>query len=432
MRNKNFLQAEEQRSPGGGFCLVSPNHAGMIRAMKCFFRCLVLLVLLDRAGAQPLADWSALADHLPVVTADTFSRLLNDVYAPDGSMLPYLQFSATGVSVYATATHTGAPLVTLTFATRDVVPVVPSDPREIHIALDPGHIGGAWSRMEERFFLVDRQRDWPVQEAAMNLYVARLIRDRLEAAGLRVTLVKDDFEPVTETRPDDLLTRAGPLPPPDPRFDHLPALFVESSRRDAQRKMIERQFYRNDEISARAERVNRDIRPDVTLCIHFNATGRGDEKTLHEENGLAFFIHGNYLRNELEHNDQKYFLLAKILERSHGHELGLTRSIAEAFVAATGLPPSYRARPGGVMQPMDDAHYIYARNLAANRRFAGPVIFLEPYFMNSRVGYARIQAGDYDGEREIEGGRYPSIFREYADAVTAGVLSYYGMTADSF
>jgi hypothetical protein len=77
------------------------------------------------------------------------------------------------------------------------------------------------------------------------------------------------------------------------------------------------------------------------------------------------------------------------------------------------------------MHPMDEEGYIYARNLAANRQFRGAVIFLEPYFMNSRTVYARIQAGDYEGERELDGRSYPSIFREYADAVAAGVIAYY-------
>jgi hypothetical protein len=45
--------------------------------------------------------------------------------------------------------------------------------------------------------------------------------------------------------------------------------------------------------------------------------------------------------------------------------------------------------------------------------------------MNNIVDYARIQAGDYDGEREIEGAKRPSIFREYAEAVAAGMARHY-------
>jgi len=381
------------------------------------------------AAAQP--DWTALEQRQQTITADTFSRLLNEVYAPGGHLIPYLRYGNGQVALYSTSSQTGAPLFELQFADEDA----PVPARTIggeagplaglRIALDPGHIGGSWSRMEERFFLVDRQRDWPVQEAAMNLYVARLLRDRLTAAGAEVIMVKDDFEPMTDKWPDERLREARELPPPDPRFAHLPDVLVESSQRDALRKRIEREFYRTAEITARANYINQEVKPDVTLCIHFNATGWGDEKTLYEENGLCFFVHGNYQAGELQNDEQKYFLMRKLLERSHEKEVALTRAISDAYVQATGLPPSYRVAPGGVMHPIGTNHYIYARNLAANRQFDGPVIFLEPYFMNNRIVYARIQAGDYDGVREFDGTEYPGIFREYADAVASGLLNYY-------
>jgi N-acetylmuramoyl-L-alanine amidase len=375
--------------------------------------------------AQP--DWSRLERYQETMTADTFGQMLNEVFSPDGGIISYLAFGPGKVSIFSTVSHTGAPLFELRFAAEDVAPPEPREIAGLHIALDPGHIGGAWSRMEERFFLVDRQRDWPVQEAAMNLYVARLIRDRLEAAGARVTLVKDDFDPMSATGPDALLAQStiDDLPPPDARFAHLPELFVHSSQQDQLRKRVERQFYRTAEIAARARRINEDIQPDLTLCIHFNATGYGDEKTLHEENGLAFFVHGNYLARELESDDQKFFLLNKLLERSHDLERELAGAIATSFVAATGLPPAYRVEPGGVMHPVGTNHYIYARNLAANRQFAGPVIFLEPYFMNNRDTYARIQAGDYEGTQDINGTPHPSIFREYATAVSTAIIHHF-------
>jgi hypothetical protein len=45
--------------------------------------------------------------------------------------------------------------------------------------------------------------------------------------------------------------------------------------------------------------------------------------------------------------------------------------------------------------------------------------------MNSRDAFARIQAGDYEGLRNVNGAERKSIFREYADSVTAGLVEYY-------
>ena len=61
----------------------------------------------------------------------------------------------------------------------------------------------------------------------------------------------------------------------------------------------------------------------------------------------------------------------------------------------------------------------------ATRLYQCPAVYLEPYVMNSHEVFARVQAGDYDGTRKINGNEQPSIFREYADAVVEGLLDYY-------
>ncbi len=69
--------------------------------------------------------------------------------------------------------------------------------------------------------------------------------------------------------------------------------------------------------------------------------------------------------------------------------------------------------------------YVYARNLIANRLFHCPVVYYEPYVMNSDEVFWRIQEGDYEGIRNVNGTDRPSIFREYADGVVDGLLDYY-------
>ena len=45
--------------------------------------------------------------------------------------------------------------------------------------------------------------------------------------------------------------------------------------------------------------------------------------------------------------------------------------------------------------------------------------------MNSPDAFARIQTGDYEGTRNINGVDRKSIFREYADSVADGLAEYY-------
>jgi hypothetical protein len=70
-----------------------------------------------------------------------------------------------------------------------------------HIALDPGHLGGTWAKMEERWFKIGDAA--PVQEGDMTLRVAQLLAKRLQSLGAKVSLVREKLEPITPYRPSD-------------------------------------------------------------------------------------------------------------------------------------------------------------------------------------------------------------------------------------
>ena len=84
----------------------------------------------------------------------------------------------------------------------------------------------------------------------------------------------------------------------------------------------------------------------------------------------------------------------------------------------------FRERGGEVRIPGSD--YIWARNLLANRLFECPVVYAEPYVMNSCEVFQRIQAGDYDGKKKVTGKVRKSIYQEYADAIVEGLVKHYG------
>ena len=54
-----------------------------------------------------------------------------------------------------------------------------------------------------------------------------------------------------------------------------------------------------------------------------------------------------------------------------------------------------------------------------------PVVYVEPYVMNSRSAFARIQAGDDSGKRVFDGILRQSIYREYADGIADGLVNNY-------
>lgn len=128
---------------------------------------------------------------------------------------------------------------------------------------------------------------------------------------------------------------------------------------------------------------------------------------------------------ELAHADQRFELAERILQGTFFEEQALAEAFVSAFHSTTGLPP-YQYEPNSKRAvKVDSDGYVWARNLLANRLFKCPTIFLEPYIMNSEEVYRRIQEGDYEGLREINGRETVSIFREYADAVVKALTLYY-------
>src|SRR5205085_10501208 len=71
----------------------------------------------------------------------------------------------------------------------------------LNVALDPGHLGGRWAKMEERWFQVDDKP--PVEEGELTWRVAKILVPKLRALGVEVSLARRHDHPTTPLRPDD-------------------------------------------------------------------------------------------------------------------------------------------------------------------------------------------------------------------------------------
>ena len=290
------------------------------------------------------------------------------------------------------------------------------------IALDPGHLGGSWAKLEERWFQIG-EGTIPVAEGDMTLLTARILAPMLEAEGARVLLVRNDTEPLTPLRPADLRTEALE----DLQRQGLHIIRDGYGGAGDTLKMNSIQwtsqllFYRTAEIQARGRLVNEKLHPDMVLCMHYNAEGWGDPANpqLVPKNHMHLLVNGSYSAAEMGLDDVRFAMLIKLLNGSNAEELPVAEHVANALAAATGLPP-YQYTTGNATR-LGPNPYIWSRNLLANRLYECPVIYIEPYVMNCHEVWARVQAGDYDGRKLIEGKMRESIYREYARAVAAGL-----------
>jgi hypothetical protein len=422
----------------------------LFRYTRFFLRCIALGLCLWYGPAAGATDniavlgsrprWKVLEKYQQTITRADFAHLIQDVYCthgiPDGMItigddwariLTNRDAQTFFELRFAGNKESLAPIPRLWRPADELPPAPPEKPLAgLRIALDPGHLGGRWAKMEERWFRIGN--DPPVQEGDLTLRVARLLAPRLRKLGARVLFVRNTVGPVTVKRPDDFQDLARKIliknGIPEPRLEPLDPNDPEKEK--TIRWQSEILFYRYSEIRRRALLVNTKLHPDLVLCLHFNAEGWGDPTNpiLTDSNHLHLLVNGSYLEEELEFDDERFEMIRRLLSRAYDEELPLADTMAGVMAKETGLPP-YQYPTATTVTKVGTTGYVYARNLLATRIYRCPVVYCEPYVMNSREAYARIEAGDYAGTREINGVERKSIFREYADGVTDGLAKYY-------
>jgi len=430
------------------------------------FRCLSgvaaigLALSLPLAGAakiSPLAptpNWTSLEPYQRTITRGEFTRLIDQVYTPDGAFWDYAKIDDEKVAIFSDTERT-EPIFTLHFAASDQAQVplpyhyktqsASNDParplKGIRIALDPGHIGGDWAKLEARYFKLGD--DPSVEEAKLNLITCERLAERLEADGAEIVWAKHSFEPVTPLRPEDLhheAIAALALPEHASHSGYTPSFLFGLPKPHASHPIdpadIERRidneaallFYRVAEIRARGDVVNKQ-HPDLTICVHYNADDWGNDPEHHPilsaQSRLVIFTNGAYEKSELTYDDYKYDLLRKLLDRTAVQEERGCALVGQSMLDTLKYPPE--SYPGSYFaHHVTNVPSVYARDLLANRIYHGPVIYCEGPYMNARDAYYRIIAGDYIGMRTIQGESVPSIYRDYAGSVERGVLKYFG------
>jgi N-acetylmuramoyl-L-alanine amidase len=398
----------------------------------------------------PKPDWSVLNAYQKTISRAEFTRLVDHVYSFDGAFWSYCDINDQRAIVYSDRAKK-APLFTLNFAPdeKSAAPLpyhyqthaTSTDParplKGITIALDPGHIGGDWAKLEARWFQLGD--DPPVMEAQLALTTCKILAEHLQADGATVIWAKKGLEPVTDLRPSDLhreaiaaLSLSQPRSEEStpsflfglrlPRLSHTTTLSHTESRIDNEAALL---FYRVAEIRARGDVVNKQ-HPDLTICVHYNADDWGDpdHPELVGSSRLIIFVNGCYEPGELVYDDYKYDMLRKLLDRTAVQEERGCALVGQAMLDTFKYPPDIAGNMSA--RRVTDVPSVYARDLLANRIYHGPVIYCEGPYMNARDAYYRIIAGDYLGLRNIKGQNVPSIYRDYASSVEKGVLEYFG------
>ena len=290
----------------------------------------------------------------------------------------------------------------------------------LHIALDPGHIGGLWATWEGRHFRMADQDHW-VREGELVLEVAQRVRARLIALGAEVTVLRESAHPVNPKRPADYWAcAAAGLQAPDTQ-----SLAAQIEHALTVRNRAVKMAIVSGELVERARLVNEIIRPDALISLHINAAPwpEGGRRQLVDSDHAHVLVFGCLSADELASSPQQAQLIKKLSNGSGPIEAVLGAALGQALIEATGLPASdYEG--GNAIRIDPRVPSLWARNLMLLRLVDCPVVLLEPYIANSHNTYARLQQA-----LSARASQWPlpedDILIEYAEAVVDGILRVY-------
>src|SRR6266567_5631079 len=190
MTKSKCRSANDKMSPHSlsAASLLVIRHLSLVRHSS--FLLLIFLPALQAAdnisvlGSKP--QWSVLEHYQETITRDDFARLIQSVYCTHGFAPDLIEMNEKTARLMMN--RSAQEFFTLRFAANHAeskpvprlwrpvksLPVArPGKPLSgLKVALDPGHLGGKWAKMEERWFQVGASEK--VQEGELGLSVERL------------------------------------------------------------------------------------------------------------------------------------------------------------------------------------------------------------------------------------------------------------------
>ena len=352
------------------------------------------LLLLAAAGidAQNLSalatppDWRRLDVYQDTLTRAEFLRLLTALYAPHGGWEPFIRVDA-DAAVIRTSNIPLNDLYALRFARPGAVPPPPAYwlPRDrltpavpppdaplagVRIgARIPGHLGGRWAQLEERWFQIGDAP--PVMEGEMTLRVARLVAARLRAPrrgqGGPHTRQRRAYNPPAPWRPRRDRPSGARRERPRSSTGYLPW-----PRRPAThlfRCLDERHAFhpRGHPGPGPSGQRHAPARPRPVACTSTPRPGAIPARpTLVEITTISMCSStAATSRTRSPRTTCVSRCCSSCSNGSAAEEIAIAEQIAPALAAATGLPPYKYTGPNAIR--VGDSPYIWARNLLANR-----------------------------------------------------------------
>lgn len=285
--------------------------------------------------------------------------------------------------------------------------------KNIKIALDPGHFGGEYCKLEERYIHIAKEdigeaEDISFDEGTLAFLTAIELKTLLEKQGAEVfisrpgigkgAIQKDFFSWLSEN--SSLWNEKATLP----------QLF---------------KLYNSEDLKARVNQINA-YQPDLTVMIHYNASGlkrrNNGTNPLTRLNYTLAFIPGAFSRSDLKEKENRYEFLRLVVTNDLRCSLLLSEQIVQKFIEKLQISTLEKISstpylPEACIRLSDG---IYARNLSLTRKIHGPLCYAEPLLQDNQEECRKLSLKD----TEIGGIRCSSRLKDTAQAYYEGIVNY--------
>lgn len=264
------------------------------------------------------------------------------------------------------------------------------------IAIDPGHLGGKMSLIEERFI------DSPAffDEGTLNYLTALYLKDLLVASGFEVMITKKGIG-------------EGAYPV---AFHDWLAINKEKEFEYSSFNKIFRCCYNELDLEERSRLINA-FQPDITIIIHYNA-----EPEPTERNYNLMHIPGSFLKKELSSKSARIQFLRLLVTDDVEESLKLSKAILKEMTRFTKVEPVKDSYKINYLEnsSLKASSGVYSRNLRLTRTVSGPLCYGETLIQNNFDESKRLAHFD----TVIHGIKCSSKVKDVALGYYYGIMNY--------
>lgn len=296
----------------------------------------------------------------------------------------------------------------------------PDSIKNLRIAIDPGHLGGDFAIIEQRYVKMintkppEAKESIFFKEGTLNLITALLLKEWLEQEGAQVLLTKEkDGEAVYDRTFFEWLAFEGHKVAPTT---------IQGLQFQKTYPQLFSTYYNRLDLQARANKINA-FHPHLTLIIHYNAHGRRDpftqENIPENYNYNMVFIGGSFCKGELSTLANREEFLRLLLTDDLDLSMLLSEQVINQFTEKTEVPPVHPNDPVPYLKSvsLQLGKGIYARNLFLTRTVHGPLCYGESLCQDDRKECIRLNERNLD-MNQIQGPkRVEQVARAYYEAV---------------